>query len=172
MSTSDLTIVGSNVTDTRINDLLKHTVELKLTCLASGQIRTSIALDGTVRSTVDDSNSLTDGFDMIAVRQITNGIAMIVDNVTVAVDPISAPAVPTSVLATPLATTQVNLSWDAGDSSASSFVIEQSTEGGEFTPIATLNGEARTFVSAASPPTPTTASRSKASTPWGSPNMA
>ena len=145
MSTSDLTIVGSNVTDTRINDLLKHTVELKLTRLATGQVRTSIALDGTVRSTVDDANSLTDGFDMIALRQITNGIAMIVDNVTVAVDPVSAPAAPVNIVATPLTSQQVNLAWDAGDSSASGFVVEQSTEGGAYTSIATLNGEARNF---------------------------
>ncbi|MGA2256994.1 MAG: fibronectin type III domain-containing protein [Thermoguttaceae bacterium] len=58
------------------------------------------------------------------------------------------PATPASLTATALSSSQISLTWTESAGTATSFTLERSTDGVNFTPLTTLDGTATSFVDA------------------------
>ena len=59
------------------------------------------------------------------------------------------PAAPASLTATALSSSQISLTWTEPPGTATSFTLERSIDGVNFTPLTTLDGTATSFVDAA-----------------------
>ena len=58
------------------------------------------------------------------------------------------PAVPASLAATAVSSSQIHLTWRESQGTATSFMVERSTDGVNFSPLSTLDGTAASFTDA------------------------
>ena len=100
---------------------------------------------GITGTTFTDTN-VTDGVTYYYQVSAGNGVGESNLSQEVSATPLPAlPAAPASLTATALSSSQISLSWKEPPGTATTFTLERSTDGSDFTPLTTLDGNCHEF---------------------------